>query len=352
MGGVTQSMGPRRGRMVDMQPLGSHRTRLQFRVPARGLIGFRGDFLTITRGEGIMSSQFDGYEPWQGRIEKRTSGAIVSDRDGEVVAYACFYGQERGSLFVRPGDKVYSGMIVGEHSHENDIDFNICKEKKLTNIRAAGRDENVILTPPRDLSLETALEWIAEDELVEVTPKSIRLRKKALDQNTRYKLERDQKKGAASRGRRLSAAPTAAGSRRAARVARPARSGRPDRRHPLRGSVACRERLPSRPALLLLLARGGLLDRARLALGGGVHEHEPVGVARHGARDQQQVLVGLDAHHRQVLDGDVVDAVLAGHVLALPHLARRLALADGARVPVVLVRGGAVARGALHAPTS
>jgi GTP-binding protein len=198
VGGVTQSMGPRRGRMVDMQPIGSHRTRLQFRVPARGLIGFRGDFLTITRGEGIMSSQFDGYEPWQGRIEKRTSGAIVSDRIGEVVAYACFYGQERGSLFVRPGEKVYSGMIVGEHSHENDIDFNICKEKKLTNIRAAGRDENVILTPPRDLSLEMALEWIAEDELVEVTPKSIRLRKKALDQNTRYKLERDKKKGAAS----------------------------------------------------------------------------------------------------------------------------------------------------------
>jgi GTP-binding protein len=198
VGGVTQSMGNRRGRMVDMQPLGSHRTRLQFRVPARGLIGFRGDFLTITRGEGIMSSQFDGYEPWQGRIEKRKTGAIVSDRIGEVVAYACFYGQERGMLFVKPGDKVYSGMIVGEHSHENDIDFNICKEKKLTNIRAAGRDENVILTPPREMTLEMALEWIAEDELVEVTPKSLRLRKKYLDQNTRYKLERDRKKGEAS----------------------------------------------------------------------------------------------------------------------------------------------------------
>ncbi len=198
VGGVTQNMGPRRGRMVDMQPIGSHRTRLQFRVPARGLIGFRGDFLTITRGEGIMSSQFDGYEPWQGRIEKRKTGAIVSDRIGEVVAYACFYGQERGSLFVKPGDKVYSGMIVGEHGHENDIDYNICKEKKLTNIRAAGRDENVILTPPRQMTLEMALEWIAEDELVEVTPESIRLRKKFLDQNTRYKLERDRKKGEAS----------------------------------------------------------------------------------------------------------------------------------------------------------
>jgi len=198
VGGVTQSMGPRKGRMVDMQPLGSGRTRLQFRVPARGLIGFRSDYLTLTRGEGIMSSQFDGYEPWQGRIEKRSTGAIVSDREGDVVAYACFYGQERGALFVKPGDRVYSGMIVGQHSHENDLEFNICKEKKLTNIRAAGRDENIILTPPRDMSLEKALEWIAEDELVEVTPKSIRLRKKSLDPHARYKAERDKKKGVGS----------------------------------------------------------------------------------------------------------------------------------------------------------
>jgi GTP-binding protein len=195
VGGVTQTMGSRKGRMVDMMPIGSGRVRLQFRVPARGLVGFRGEFLTLTRGEGIMSSQFDGYEPWQGLIEKRKSGAIVSDREGEVIAYACFYCQERGSLFVRPGEKVYTGMIVGEHSHENDLDFNICKEKKLTNIRAAGRDENIILTPPRDMSLERALEWIAEDELVEVTPKSIRLRKKFLDQTTRYKMERNRKKG-------------------------------------------------------------------------------------------------------------------------------------------------------------
>ncbi len=164
-------------------------------MPARGLIGFRSEFLTLTRGEGIMSSQFDGYEPWQGRIEKRQNGAIVSDREGDVVAYACFYGQERGSLFVKPGERVYSGMIVGEHSHDGDLEFNICKEKKLTNIRAAGRDENIILTPPRDMSLEKALEWIAEDELVEVTPQSVRLRKKFLDQNARYKQERDRKKG-------------------------------------------------------------------------------------------------------------------------------------------------------------
>jgi GTP-binding protein len=198
VGAVTQNLGPRKGRMVDMQRLGSGRTRLQFRVPARGLIGFRSEFLTLTRGEGIMSSQFDGYEPWQGRIEKRQTGAIVSDREGDVVAYACFYCQERGSLFVKPGDAVYTGMIVGEHSHDNDLDFNICKEKKLTNIRAAGRDDNILLTPPRDMTLEKALEWIAEDELVEVTPKSIRLRKKFLDPNTRYKLERNRKRGTAS----------------------------------------------------------------------------------------------------------------------------------------------------------
>jgi GTP-binding protein len=200
VGGVTQTMGSRKGRMVDLQPLGSGRTRLQFRVPARGLIGFRGEFLTLTRGEGIMSSQFDGYEPWQGRIEKRKTGAIVADRVGEVVAYAANYCQERGSLFVKPGDAVYPGMIVGEHSHEGDLDYNICKEKKLTNIRAAGRDENVMLTPPRDMGLEIALEWIAEDELVEVTPKSIRLRKKFLDQNSRYKAERERKKGLSSEG--------------------------------------------------------------------------------------------------------------------------------------------------------
>jgi GTP-binding protein len=196
VGGVTQNLGPRKGRMVDMRPLGSGRTRLQFRVPARGLIGFRSEFLTLTRGEGIMSSQFDGYEPWQGTISKRKTGAIVSDREGAVVAYACFYCQERGHLFVKPGDPVYIGMIVGEHSHENDLDFNICKEKKLTNIRAAGRDDNILLTPPREMSLEKSLEWIAEDELVEVTPRSIRLRKKFLDPTARYKLERIRKRGA------------------------------------------------------------------------------------------------------------------------------------------------------------
>jgi GTP-binding protein len=198
VGSVTERLGPRKGRMNDMRQLGSSRTRLQFRVPARGLIGFRNEFLTVTRGEGILSSQFDGWEPWAGSIPKRTSGSIIADREGDTVAYALFYVQERGTLFYGAGVPVYNGMVVGEHSHPNDIEVNICREKKLTNIRASGRDENVILTPPREMGLEKALEWIAEDELVEVTPKSVRIRKRDLDPNVRYKSERDRKRGTAS----------------------------------------------------------------------------------------------------------------------------------------------------------
>jgi GTP-binding protein len=194
VGAVTERLGPRKGRMVDMTQLGSGRTRLQFRIPARGLIGFRSEFLTITRGEGIMSSQFDGYEPWFGYIPKRSNGAMVSDRLGETVPYALFSIQERGSLFIGPGVTVYEGMIIGEHAHPSELNVNCCREKKLTNIRAAGRDENVILTPPREMGLEKALEWIADDELVEVTPKSVRLRKKALSVGERYRAERDRKR--------------------------------------------------------------------------------------------------------------------------------------------------------------
>jgi len=194
VGVVTERLGPRKGRMVEMAQLGSARVRLSFRIPARGLVGFRNEFLTITRGEGIMSSQFDGYEPWQGRIPKRANGAIISDREGETVAYSLFDIQERGSLFMGPGVPVYEGMICGEHSHPNDLDVNVTRGKKLTNIRAAGRDENIILTPPRDMSLEKALEWINEDELVEVTPKSVRLRKRSLAAGDRYRQGRDKKR--------------------------------------------------------------------------------------------------------------------------------------------------------------
>lgn len=194
VGAATERLGPRKGRMVDMAQLGGGRTRLQFRIPARGLIGFRSEFLTITRGEGIMSSQFDGYEPWFGYIPKRANGAIVSDRLGETVPYALFSIQERGHLFVGAGVTIYEGMIIGEHVHPSELNVNACREKKLTNIRAAGRDENVILTPPREMGLEKALEWIADDELVEVTPKSVRMRKKALASGERYRAERDRKR--------------------------------------------------------------------------------------------------------------------------------------------------------------
>src|SRR5438128_1838017 len=186
--------GPFEGRMTEMQSIGSDRVRLNFRVPARGLVGFRNEFLTITRGEGIMSSQFDGYEPWQGKVPKRSNGAIVSDREGETVAYALFDIQERGALFYGPGVPVYEGMICGEHAHPNDLDVNVTRARKLTNIRAAGRDENIILSPPREMSLEKALEWINEDELVEVTPKNVRLRKKVLPAGDRYRLERERKR--------------------------------------------------------------------------------------------------------------------------------------------------------------
>jgi GTP-binding protein len=194
VGAVTERLGPRKGRMTDMSALGSGRTRLTFRIPARGLVGFRSEFLTITRGEGIMSSQFDGYEPWFGYIPKRSNGAIVSDRQGDTVPYALFSIQDRGTLFVGAGVQVYEGMIIGENAHPSDLNVNACREKKLTNIRAAGRDENVILTPPREMSLERALEWIAPDELVEVTPRSVRMRKRVLATGERYKADRDRKR--------------------------------------------------------------------------------------------------------------------------------------------------------------
>jgi GTP-binding protein len=194
VGAVTSALGPRKGRMVEMQGAGSSRVRLRFRVPARGLIGFRNEYLTVTRGEGITSSHFDGYEPWQGEIARRANGAIVADREGETVAYALFAIQERGILFYGPNVAVYEGMICGEHARPNDLDVNVCRGRKLTNIRAAGRDENVILSPPRVMSLEKALEWINPDELVEVTPAAVRLRKAALGAGERYRLERERKR--------------------------------------------------------------------------------------------------------------------------------------------------------------
>ncbi len=180
IGVVTQKTGTRRGRMTTMVNHGTGRVRMEFSIPSRGLIGFRTEFLTDTRGTGIANHLFAGWQPWQGDIAHRDTGAMVADRSGRVTSYAIEHLQPRGELFVQPGDEVYEGMVVGENARENDIDVNITKEKKLTNMRASVADEAVHLVPPRLMSLEQALEFIREDELVEVTPKAHRLRKKVL----------------------------------------------------------------------------------------------------------------------------------------------------------------------------
>lgn len=178
IGVVTQKVGGRKGKMLKMINHGSGRVRLEFRLPARGLIGFRSEFLTDTKGTGIMNHLFDGYDLWQGDIPTRLTGALVADRPGRATAYALNNLQDRGELFIRPGDAVYEGMIVGENSRSADLCVNVTKEKKLTNMRASTSDEAVRLIPYREMGLERALEFIKEDELVEITPKSIRLRKK------------------------------------------------------------------------------------------------------------------------------------------------------------------------------
>jgi len=180
IGVVTQKVGMRRGRMTKMVNHGTGRVRLEFRLPSRGLIGFRTEFLTDTRGTGILNHLFDGYEPWQGEIPHRATGALVADRPGRATAYAIGHLQPRGILFVSPGDEVYEGMIVGENSRDNDLDVNITKEKKLTNVRASTDEATVQLIPPRAMSLEQALEFLRIDELLEVTPKAFRPRKKIL----------------------------------------------------------------------------------------------------------------------------------------------------------------------------
>src|SRR5438552_6237607 len=179
-GVVIAQVGGRRGTMTKMVNHGSGRVRLEFRIPARGLIGFRSQFLTETKGTGIMNHLFAGWEPWHGAIPARATGALVADRAGVATAFAIWNLQERGEMFVEPGEQVYEGMIVGENSRTNDLDVNITKEKKQTNMRASTADEAVRLIPPRKPGPEQAIEFINDDELVEVTPKSIRLRKKIL----------------------------------------------------------------------------------------------------------------------------------------------------------------------------
>ncbi|HUO18920.1 MAG TPA: translational GTPase TypA [Steroidobacteraceae bacterium] len=190
-GGVMEALGQRRAELVNMAIAGNGRARLDYRVPARGLIGFQSDFMTLTRGTGLMSHIFDGYGVIKGEIPERHNGVLVSNENGEAVAYALFALQERGRLFVRPGEKLYEGMIIGIHSRDSDLVVNPIRTKKLTNIRAAGKDDNVLLTPPIALTLEYAVEFIAEDELVEVTPQNIRLRKRHLTANERRRAARD-----------------------------------------------------------------------------------------------------------------------------------------------------------------
>jgi len=180
VGVVTEALGRRKGRMMKMVDHGAGRVRMDFEVPSRGLIGFRSEFLTDTKGTGLFNSMFLRWGPWSGEIANRLTGALVADRAGMATSYALYNLQERGELFVRPGTEVYQGMIIGENARTVDLDVNVTKEKKLTNMRASTADEAIRLVPFRDLSLEQALEFINEDELVEVTPKSIRLRKKAL----------------------------------------------------------------------------------------------------------------------------------------------------------------------------
>jgi len=189
-GAVMEALGGRRAELADMSVDGNGRVRLEYRVPARGLIGFQGEFLTLTRGTGLISHIFDGFAPVKGEIPDRHNGVLVSNENGEAVAYALFNLQERGRLFVSPGEKLYEGMIIGIHSRDNDLVVNPIKTKKLTNIRAAGKDDAILLTPPIPLTLEYAVEFIADDELVEVTPASIRIRKRHLKETDRKRAAR------------------------------------------------------------------------------------------------------------------------------------------------------------------
>jgi GTP-binding protein len=189
-GVVVEKLGQRRGEIADMRPSGGHKTRITMRMPTRGLIGYHGEFLTDTRGTGIMNRLFHGYAPYKGTIEGRRNGVLISTAEGDAVAYALWNLEERGVIMVMPGVKVYAGMIIGEHSRDNDLEVNPLKAKQLTNIRTTSKDEAVRLTPPRILSLEQAIAYIGDDEMVEVTPKSIRLRKKLLDSNARKRAEK------------------------------------------------------------------------------------------------------------------------------------------------------------------
>lgn len=185
VGTITQKLGSRKGRMVNMINHGFGRVRLEFIIPSRGLIGYRSEFKTDTRGEGLLNTIFEGWEEWQGEIKTRINGALIADRKGVATPYAIFGLQDRGVFFIDPGTEVYEGMVVGEHNRENDLDVNVTREKKLTNMRASGSDENIKIIPAKKMDFERAMEWINETELIEVTPDAIRIRKKILEANKR-----------------------------------------------------------------------------------------------------------------------------------------------------------------------
>ena len=192
-GGIIEKLGKRKAVMTNMVPMGIGFTRLEFEIPARGLIGIRTEFLTDTKGEGVMNHSFLEFRPYSGTVESRKNGALVSMEDGEAIAYSIFNLQDRGIMYVKPQDKVYTGMVIGIHSKDNDLDVNPIKGKALTNVRASGTDDAIRLIPPKALSLESALEWIEDDELVEITPTSIRIRKRELDPTKRKRAAKKEK---------------------------------------------------------------------------------------------------------------------------------------------------------------
>ena len=194
LGIITEKLSQRKGRMINLVNHGTGRIRVEFSIPSRGLIGYRNEFLTDTKGTGIMNSYLQGYEEYRGDFPSRLTGSLVSDRQGESTSYALYNLEPRGTLFVAPGEQMYEGMIVGEHNRNNDLDVNACKPKKLTNMRASSKDESIILTPVAPMTLERAIEFIREDELVEVTPKSVRLRKSVLSSQHRHTMEGAKKK--------------------------------------------------------------------------------------------------------------------------------------------------------------
>jgi GTP-binding protein len=189
-GGVMQALGERKAELANMEPDGRGRVRLEYRIPARGLIGFQNEFLNLTRGTGLASNIFDGYEAYRGEIASRKNGVLISMDDGEIVTYALGKLDDRGRMFVRHGDPVYEGMIVGIHSRDNDLVVNAVRQKQLTNFRVSGKEDAIKITPPIELTLEYAVEFIEDDELVEITPKSIRLRKRHLKEHDRKRASR------------------------------------------------------------------------------------------------------------------------------------------------------------------